>query len=245
MAAQALVAASRTVTDRPVHSLHAYFLRPGDQTIPIVYHVQRIRDGRSFGARRVEAVQHGAVIFNLTASFHDHGNEEGFDHQDDLDEATPDPESVPTFPPRLAEWGIDGVPGAQLRLIDLRPIEFVDPADPRPLPPRRRVWFRATGALPLRSGGPRVRRGLCLGSVPARYGTHPARRAVVLSERVVRQPRSHDVVPSPVPGRRLAAARATYAVGVRGSRLRLRLDLHSDGSLAVTVVQEGVVRRRH
>ena len=71
VAGQALVAAARTVDDdRPVHSLHAYFLRPGDPTVPILYEVDRIRDGRSFTTRRVVAIQHGRAIFNLPASFH-------------------------------------------------------------------------------------------------------------------------------------------------------------------------------
>ena len=73
VAGQALVSASRTidVPERAVHSLHAYFLRPGDPTIPILYEVDRIRDGRSFTTRRVVAIQHGKAIFNLQASFHD------------------------------------------------------------------------------------------------------------------------------------------------------------------------------
>src|SRR3954449_12489502 len=80
VAGQALVAATRTVdSDRPVHSLHAYFLRPGDPTVPILYQVDRIRDGRSFTTRRVVGIQHGKPIFNLSASFHI--EEEGFDHQ--------------------------------------------------------------------------------------------------------------------------------------------------------------------
>ena len=80
VAAQALVAAGRTVgEDRPVHSLHAYFLRPGDPNIPIVYDVDRIRDGKSFTTRRVVAIQHGRAIFNLAASFQIVEN--GPDHQ--------------------------------------------------------------------------------------------------------------------------------------------------------------------
>ena len=81
VAGQALVAAARTVDDsaRLVHSLHAYFLRPGDPTVPILYEVDRLRDGRSFSTRRVVAIQHGRAIFNLQASFH--GEEDGPDHQ--------------------------------------------------------------------------------------------------------------------------------------------------------------------
>ena len=81
VAGQALVAAARTVDEpgRHVHSLHAYFLRPGDPSVPILYEVDRIRDGRSFTTRRVVAIQHGRPIFNLQASFHD--TEPGLDHQ--------------------------------------------------------------------------------------------------------------------------------------------------------------------
>src|SRR5688500_16463072 len=80
VAGQALVAAARTVQpERTVHSLHAYFLRPGDMTLPIVYDVDRIRDGKSFTTRRVVAIQHGRAIFNLAASFQT--PEDGYDHQ--------------------------------------------------------------------------------------------------------------------------------------------------------------------
>src|SRR5947208_2049196 len=92
VAGQALVAAGRTVEGRPVHSLHAYFLRPGDPSIPIVYDVDRIRDGKSFTTRRVVAIQHGEAIFNLQASFH--APEPGFDHQAPMPEV-PDPETLP------------------------------------------------------------------------------------------------------------------------------------------------------
>ena len=81
VAGQALVAAGRTVpADRPVHSLHAYFIRPGDPAVPLVYMVERVRDGRSFTTRRVTVVQHGKTIFTLSASFHQ--PEPGFEHAD-------------------------------------------------------------------------------------------------------------------------------------------------------------------
>src|SRR3982751_2102542 len=92
VAGQALVAAGRTVpAERPVHSLHAYFLRPGDPSIPTVYEVDRIRDGRSFTTRRVVAIQHGKPIFNLSASFQ--LVEEGFEHQTPMPDV-PDPETL-------------------------------------------------------------------------------------------------------------------------------------------------------
>ncbi|GAA3034667.1 hypothetical protein GCM10020000_10090 [Streptomyces olivoverticillatus] len=93
VAGQALIAAGRTTDgDRPVHSLHAYFLRPGRPGVPIVYQVERVRDGRSFTTRRVVAVQQGRTIFNLTASFHE--PEPGFEHQVPMPRV-PDPEQLP------------------------------------------------------------------------------------------------------------------------------------------------------
>ncbi|RSM47069.1 acyl-CoA thioesterase II [Amycolatopsis balhimycina DSM 5908] len=94
VAGQALVAAGRTVArDRPVHSLHGYFVRPGRPATPIVYRVHRIRDGRSFTTRRVDALQHGETIFTMSASFH--GDEPGLAHQETMP-AAPPPESLPT-----------------------------------------------------------------------------------------------------------------------------------------------------
>src|ERR1700751_5758036 len=100
VAGQALVAAGRTVDQGHVHSLHAYFLRPGDPRIPIIFDVDRIRDGHSFTTRRVVAIQHGRAIFNLSASFH--VTEVGPEHQYEMPPA-PDPESLPTFQERLEQ----------------------------------------------------------------------------------------------------------------------------------------------
>lgn len=148
VAGQALVAASRTVTDAPAHSLHAYFLRPGDPTVPILYQVERIRDGRSFTTRRVVAIQHGAAIFHLSASFH--SVEEGFDHQAEAPLDIPDPETLPDFHTRNAEHAdILGDWYTRPRPIDTR---YVGP-DPigrsgEPLSPNQFVWMRANGHLP-------------------------------------------------------------------------------------------------
>jgi acyl-CoA thioesterase II len=151
VAAQALVAARRTVSeDRPVHSLHAYFLRPGDPNIPIVYEVDRIRDGRSFTTRRVVAIQHGRAIFNLAASFQ--VVEPGPDHQTPMPEV-PGPDELPTWQqrvepylerlgPDLAEWLV------RERPIDSRPVEDPRWLDPTPREPQQDVWIRANGDLP-------------------------------------------------------------------------------------------------
>jgi acyl-CoA thioesterase-2 len=101
VAGQALVAAMRTVPeDRPAHSLHAYFLRPGDTTVPILYDVELIRDGRSFTTRRVIARQHGRPIFGMSASFQQ--QEDGLDHQDPMPEV-PDPAGLPTLAEAIAK----------------------------------------------------------------------------------------------------------------------------------------------
>ncbi|MFG3488913.1 MULTISPECIES: acyl-CoA thioesterase [unclassified Streptomyces] len=149
VAAQALVAAGRTVPDdRPAHSLHAYFLRPGDPGAPIVYTVDRIRDGRSFTTRRVVAVQHGQPIFHLSASFQTY--EEGLDHQADMP-AAPDPESLPTpaemlprhLPREVADRLIEARAAVDLRYAEVPPWGSVG----EPREPRSQVWFRTNGKL--------------------------------------------------------------------------------------------------
>jgi acyl-CoA thioesterase-2 len=149
VAGQALVAAGRTVpTDRPVHSLHAYFLRPGDPSVPIVYEVDRIRDGRSFTTRRVVAIQHGRAIFNLSASFQ--VVEDGFEHQTTMP-AVPGPEGLPTFQQRMAPKA-DLLNGwfVRPRPIDVRHVEdpLLPAVDERARVPVSRVWMRADGTLP-------------------------------------------------------------------------------------------------
>ncbi|MFE7132597.1 acyl-CoA thioesterase [Streptomyces sp. NPDC057638] len=153
VAAQALVAAGRTVPDdRAAHSLHAYFLRTGDPGAPIVYTVDRIRDGLSFSTRRVVAVQHGRAIFHLTSSFQRY--EEGLEHQTAMPPAPP-PETLPTAAESLPAYTADHVPrDTALRLLDARAAIDLRHVDPppyatvgRPRPPRSQVWFRANGRL--------------------------------------------------------------------------------------------------
>ena len=145
VAGQALVAAGRTVERGRPHSLHAYFLRLGDPRAPILYEVDRIRDGRSFTTRRVVAIQHGRAIFNLSASFHVH--ERGLEHHAPMPQA-PDPESLPTWRERMAEWADRlGEWYEQPRPIDWRYVS--PPARHRePREPRQQVWLRAEGQLP-------------------------------------------------------------------------------------------------
>lgn len=149
---QALSAAVQTVPpERQVHSLHAYFLRPGDVKRPIVYDVDRIRDGSSFTTRRVVAIQNGHAIFNLAASFQK--VEPGFEHHDEMPEVPP-PESFPTDQERVAPYADRLPPGLRERATAERPFEVrsADPVDdpflPGPRPPLRHVWFKTAGPLP-------------------------------------------------------------------------------------------------
>ena len=145
VAGQALVAAARTVeADRAVHSLHAYFLRPGDVSIPILYDVDHIRDGSSFTTRRVVAIQHGRAIFNLQASFQI--EESGFEHALPMPDV-PDPETLQSVEQRWIDAGLGLDPPE--RGVDIRYVEdpiFSDAA----APPRfsQHVWIRAKAPLP-------------------------------------------------------------------------------------------------
>jgi acyl-CoA thioesterase-2 len=147
VAGQALVAAARTVENgAQVHSLHAYFLRPGDPRVPILYLVDRIRDGRSFTTRRVVAIQHGLAIFNLSASFQ--MPEDGFVHGITMPDVPP-PEDVP-------DWHTQWKPVAHLvperfdrpRAIDLRYVSGAPPTRGGTDDTRQQVWLRAAGRLP-------------------------------------------------------------------------------------------------
>jgi acyl-CoA thioesterase II len=149
VAGQALVAAGRTVPeDRPVHSLHAYFIRPGDPAVPLVYIVDRVRDGRSFTTRQVSAIQHGRPIFTLSASFH--RAEPGPAHSDPMPEVPP-PDGIPKTVDRLEK--LFGTLPAQFREtpIDLRsvgPLTFEAERDPSLRTTRNLVWLRVDGELP-------------------------------------------------------------------------------------------------
>jgi acyl-CoA thioesterase II len=150
VAGQALVAAGRTVpAERPVHSLHAYFIRPGDPTVPLVYVVEPVRDGRSFTTRRVTAVQHGKTIFTLSASFH--RAEPGFEHADAMPEV-PDPEDVEPTADRLRRlYGASADDYTWPNPIDIRhvgPLTAEASRDPSLITSRNVVWLRADGELP-------------------------------------------------------------------------------------------------
>jgi acyl-CoA thioesterase II len=148
--AQALVAARRTIDeDRVAHSVHGYFILPGDLKAPIVYFVDRLRDGGSFTTRRVTAIQHGRAVFNMSASFH--RREDGMEHQADMPDVPP-PEEVPSELD-VIRAGADRIPEpfrgvlTQDRPIDFRPIG-IDPFDASPREPVRHTWLRAVGSMP-------------------------------------------------------------------------------------------------
>ncbi|MDJ0917476.1 MAG: acyl-CoA thioesterase II [Woeseiaceae bacterium] len=147
---QALSAAQHTVEDRVAHSLHAYFLRRGDMDAPIIYEVDRARDGGSFSMRRVVAIQHGRPIFNLSASFQ--VVEQGLDHQADMPDV-PRPEGLANSV-EVAKAVLDKIPMKMRRYLTAdRPFEFrpVNPmnfTDPEKLPPLRHVWVRAVSPIP-------------------------------------------------------------------------------------------------
>jgi acyl-CoA thioesterase II len=153
VAGQALVAAGRTVpADRPVHSLHAYFIRPGDPAVPLVYIVDRVRDGRSFTTRRVSVIQHGKTIFTLSASFQH--PEPGPEHAVPMPDVAP-PDAVPPNSERLEKLLGPLDPSFERMLknnpIELRvlgPLTVEAQHDPSLRTPSNTVWLRVNGELP-------------------------------------------------------------------------------------------------
>ncbi len=245
VAAQALMAASRTVpAELHVHSLHSYFLRPGDTAVPLVYDVDRVRDGRSFTTRRVLARQHGRPIYSMTASFQ--VREEGFDHQDEMP-ACPSPEdsydvgAAMTAPGSrirehwLREW-------AALELRHAGGARAWDPDAERL--PAARYWTKVAGPMP---DDPLVHQAALtyitdltlLGVTLAPYGldtTHPGLQVASLDHTIwFHRPFRADewllydhVSPSASGGRGLALGRL----------------FSQDGRLVASVAQEGLIRRR-
>jgi acyl-CoA thioesterase-2 len=239
VAGQALVAAGRTVeADRGVHSLHSYFVRPGDPQVPIVYEVERVRDGRSFATRRVRAVQRGETIFALSASFQ--LPQEGLDHTDPAPVGVPQPEDLPDLGTSLREG--DGYLVGLPRPLDLRFVETPPwsarrgPATDEPV----RVWMRADGTLP---DDPLLHVCLLtyasdltlLLSVLARHPVHAGQVAMASLDHAMwfhRPFRADEWL--------LYECRSPSASGARG--LATGRFFSRDGRLVVTAVQEGMVR---
>jgi len=150
---QALVAASRTVEERLPHSAHAYFLRPGDMALPIVYEVDRVRDGQRFTARRVQAIQKGEAILTMITSFQ--RPEAGLEHQSAMPDVPP-PEALRPQGELVGEW-LAAVPNVPERIreaflrrmaVEFRPVVPRNPLVPVVLPPHQAFWVRAQGPLP-------------------------------------------------------------------------------------------------
>ncbi len=244
---QALSAAAQTVpVDRAVHSFHSYFLRPGNASKPIVYDVDCIRDGGSFTTRRIVAIQDGQPIFSMAASFQT--DEPGFDHKDVMPDV-PGPEGL------LSELEAckriaDRIP-AHLRTIalaerpiEIRPVQLTNLLNPKPGPPVRQLWYRATGTLP---DDPAVHRYVCA------YASDFNFLVTAL------QPHGVSVL---TPGMQIASldhamwfhrpfrfdewllydVDAPSASGARGL-VRGRF-FRQDGTLVATVAQEGLIRDR-
>lgn len=242
--AQSLVAAERTISeDRPPHSLHGYFLRPGDINLPITFSVDRLRDGRSFSTRRVQAFQSGEAIFSMIASFQD--IDAGLDHQDSFPEGIPDPESLPsaaelmgTNPHPVAQYW------AKARPFDMRhvgsPIYF-EVAEGHAVP-HQAVWLRALGTLP---DDPALHRAALayasdysiLESIYRAHGiawSHPGLKSASLDHAMWfhRTPKVDEWM--------LYAQESPSAQGGRG--LAFGRIFSRSGELLATVAQEGMVR---
>ena len=148
---QALSAAQETLdSSRQIHSLHSYFLRPGDAKKPVVYEVENIRDGKSFSTRRIQAIQNGKAIFYMTASFQ--VSEEGFDHQVEMPDVV-GPEKVPSYSDFIAA-NIALIPESARKIylaekpIEIRPVEQYNWIKPEKMPAKSNMWIKANGALP-------------------------------------------------------------------------------------------------
>jgi acyl-CoA thioesterase II len=245
--AQALVAARRTVEGaREAHSVHGYFILPGDLKAPIVYFVDRLRDGNSFTTRRVTAIQHGQAIFNLSASFH--VDEPGLEHQDEMPEVA-SPETLTSELEMIREMA-ERIPEplrpvlTQERPIDFRPVVALDPFSPKPAPAVRHIWFRSIGALP----------------------DEP-----ILHQAVLAYASDHGLLPTALqphgvsfrtPGMQLASLDhslwmhrpfradewllyATHSPAASGARGFVRGSIYTqDGTLVASVAQEGLMRLR-
>lgn len=243
---QALVAACRTVEDRAPHSLHAYFILPGDPKVPIIYEVDRPRDGKSFTTRRVTAIQHGDAIFSMMVSFQ--REEQGFDHQADMPDV-PGPEKLPGDG-ILKGAVLDMMPEAVRRYfeterpLDLRPVEF-DRYFGRKYPDGRvNIWIKTSGALP---DDPMIHRCALayasdmslLDAVMARYGR------TLFDRRVMPASLDHAMWfhrPFRADEWLLYSQDSPNACGARGfARGQI---FKRDGTLVASVAQEGVIRLR-
>src|SRR5262245_59842372 len=244
---QALVAAQRTVEpDRFVHSLHAYFMRPGDTTVPIIYQVERLRDGGSFTTRRVTAIQHGHAIFSLESSFQ--VDEKGLTHQMPMPHSVPRPEKLKTQR-ELLENAAE-VPEiirrywARERPLEIRPVTLEHYTSREKLPPEQNIWIRTTGPVPADRGIQTAVLAYLSDMTLLDTSTFPHGRAVFDPDLQVASldhamwfHRSH-----PLDGWLLYTQDTPSASGSRGFT---RGALYGeDGTLIASVAQEGLIRLR-
>lgn len=242
---QALAAANYTVEDRVVHSLHAYFLRKGDHEAPIIYEVDRQRDGRSFASRRVVAIQHGRPILNMAASFQ--ASEEGLEHQASMPQV-PAPEAlkdVTEYRRQLMEQAEEvHLPRYLMheRPFEFRPVQLPQFIDQEPREPRAHIWFRAIDKVP---DSDQLHRNMLayvsdyylIGTATRPHGTS------VFDPRLQLASLDHALWfqrPFRIDEWLLYSIESPSAAGARG--LSRGLIFRQDGALAAVVAQEGVMR---
>ena len=247
VAAQSFIAACRTVEDRVAHSLHGYFLREGDTSVPVIYLVDRIRDGRSFATRRVVAKQHGKAIFNMSVSFQ--APEKGLEHQLPMPKA-PSPEEVPSNFERLASYkerssnpAIDFLLKLD-RPLERREVDHVDLLDPKPHTDPQRMWFRASGEV---GDDPVLHQALLTyasdyGLLQSSFNTHGHS---LLTEKLILASLDHAVwfhEACRADQWLLYVTRSPRTSGGRG--LNFGHIYSEDGVLVASVAQEGLMRNR-
>ncbi len=244
---QALIAAQRTVEpERHIHSLHAYFMRPGDTSVPIVYEVERLRDGGSFTTRRVTAIQHGHAIFSLEASFQ--VDEEGLEHQVPMPRDVPRPDELKTQRQLLERAA--HVPEnirrfwARERPLEIRPVALEHYTSREKLPPQQNIWLRTTGPVPADRAMQTAVLAYLSDMTLLDTSTFPHGRAVFDPDLQVAS-LDHAMWfhrPHPLDGWLLYTQDSPSSSGSRGfTRGALYAE---DGTLIASVAQEGLIRLR-
>lgn len=247
VAGQALMAANRTVeSDRPVHSLHAYFLRPGDFRVPVIYDVERIRDGKSFTTRRVTGIQHGRPIFTLEASFQ--VDEGGVEHQTSMPEV-PGPEGLPSDQSQREAYAHRIPEQMRAAFVAERPVEFrgvkpVDNFEAEPQDASRRMWFRLADTVDVDAATHRALLAFCsdfglLGTAMLPHGMSFF-QPQVQSASIDHAMWFHR--PFRVDEWLLYCTESPSASGARG--LNFGSIYRQDGVLVANVAQEGLMRLR-
>jgi acyl-CoA thioesterase II len=244
---QALVAAQRTVEpDRYVHSLHAYFMRPGDTTVPIIYQVERLRDGGSFTTRRVTAIQHGHAIFSLESSFQ--VEEKGLEHQIPMPGDVPRPDTLKTQR-ELLEHATEAPEiirrfWARERPLEIRPVTLEHYTSREKLPPEQNIWIRTTGPVPADRGIQAAVLAYLSDMTLLDTSTFPHGRAIFDADLQVAS-LDHAMWfhrPHPLDGWLLYTQDTPSSSGSRGFT---RGSLYAeDGTLIASVAQEGLIRLR-